>query len=68
MTKFIQMFQPKYTLLDEWPDNRADEGMPIIRAIRTMSNHLPELKPKLLEIFEHDLDAKVRSFAKADGT
>ena len=61
------MFQPRYTLLDEWPDNRADKGMPIIRAIRSMSNRLPELKSNLLEIFEHDMDVKVRSFAKADG-
>ncbi len=53
------MFQPKYSLLDEWPDNREDGGMPIIRALRTMSNHLNESRPKLLKIFQTYLDSKL---------
>lgn len=63
----MQMFQPKYSLLDEWPDNRADEGMPIIRAIRSMSNHPHDFKPKLVRILDHDVDVQVQNSAKADG-
>lgn len=61
------MFQPKYSLLREWPDRRDEEGMPFIRAIRTMSNHLPELKPKLLEFFRNDLDIIISSSPKFGG-
>jgi hypothetical protein len=62
------MFQPQYTLIDEWPDNRADEGMPIIRAIRTMSNCLPEMKERVLEMVREEIDDAISSAPKTNGT
>ncbi|PTB35059.1 uncharacterized protein TrAFT101_006408 [Trichoderma asperellum] len=59
--------QPQYSLLDQWPDTRDQEGMPIIRAIRTMSSNLPSLRPQLLEIFQHDLDMTIQNSPKSGG-
>jgi hypothetical protein len=62
------MFQPQYTLIDEWPDRRDEEGTPVIRAIRTMTNHLPELKTTLLELFHKDINDAFSNASKKDGT
>jgi hypothetical protein len=46
------MFQPKYTFGHEWPDRRDEDGMPIVRAIRTISRQFPALHPEYLDILE----------------
>jgi hypothetical protein len=51
-----QHFQPKYTFGYEWPDRRDVDGMPVVRAIRTMTNQFPELKQKFINIISKDLD------------
>lgn len=54
--------------MDAWPISRDDEGMPIIRAIRTILATLPRLRTPLLEIINRDLERKIESSPKDGGT
>ncbi len=62
-----QHFQPKYTFGYEWPDRREDEGMPVVRAIRTLSNQFPELKDSYVTIMRDDLGKALNMHIQSDG-
>jgi hypothetical protein len=56
-----QHFQPNHTFGYVWPDKREDDGMPVIRAIRTLTNQWPTiLKPKFVAIVEEEVENAVR--------
>jgi hypothetical protein len=63
-----QHFQPIYTFGYEWPDRREDNGMPVVRAIRTLSNQFPELKGKFVAIMMNELNDALKVNAQPDGT
>lgn len=52
-----QHFQPMHTFGYEWPDRRGDDGMPVVRAIRTMTKRFSTLKPKFIRMMEEELGA-----------
>jgi hypothetical protein len=62
------MFQPKYTLNTEWHDRRDEASMPFIRAIRTMNNRLPGLKPEMLRMFHEDFEEVMNRKSNGSGT
>jgi hypothetical protein len=62
-----QHFQPRYTFGYEWPDRRQDDGMPVVRAIRTLSNQFSILKPKFVTIMRNELDEAFRAYIQEDG-
>jgi hypothetical protein len=62
-----QHFQPKYTFGYEWPDRRAEEGMPVVRAIRTLTNQFAELKKKFVVIMRDELNETLNLNARPDG-
>lgn len=62
-----QHFQPKHTFGYEWPDRRAEEGMPVVRAIRTLSNQFAELKKKFVVIMRDELNEALDLNSRPDG-
>lgn len=62
-----QHFQPAYTFGYEWPDRREDEGMPVVRAIRSLTNQFPDLKKRFIVIMRDELNDALGLKAQADG-
>ncbi|KAF1960718.1 cytochrome P450 [Byssothecium circinans] len=61
-------FQPKYAFGYVWPDRREEDGMPVVRAIRTVTNQFAVLKPKFITIMRDELDEALKLNAQQDGT
>jgi hypothetical protein len=58
-----QHFQPTHAFGYEWPDKREEDGMPVVRAIRTLTNQWPTiLKPKFVAIIEGELEDALRKY------
>lgn len=62
-----QHFQPKHTFGYEWPDRRDEDGMPVVRAIRTMTSQFREQKSKYLRIMEEELNESLEKGRREDG-
>lgn len=62
-----QHFQPKHTFGYEWPDRRDEDGMPVVRAIRTMTGRFQELTPKYLRIMEEEIKEALEKGRREDG-
>ncbi|KAF2014222.1 cytochrome P450 [Aaosphaeria arxii CBS 175.79] len=60
-------FQPKYTFGYEWPDRRQDDGMPVIRAIRTLSNQFSGLRERYVSLMESDLNDALKIYIQPNG-
>lgn len=67
LTNRAQFFQPKYTLLEAWPAKRDELGMPFIRAIRTITNHMPEMKPHIIELYTEGIDKAIEGASVTGG-
>ncbi|KAK3216872.1 hypothetical protein GRF29_1g1277568 [Pseudopithomyces chartarum] len=63
-----QHFQPKHTFGYEWPDRRDEDGMPVVRAIRTMTGRFQELTPKYLRIMEEEIKEALEKGRREDGS
>lgn len=63
-----QHFQSKYTLGYEWPDRRDVDGMPVVRAIRTIANQFSELKQKFIGIMRGELDQAFQANLLPEGS
>lgn len=63
-----QHFQPKYTFGYEWADRRDVDGMPVVRAVRTMTNQFPELKQKFIGIMSEELDQAFQANILSNGS
>jgi hypothetical protein len=63
-----QHFQPKYTFGYEWGDRRDIDGMPVVRAIRTMTNQWPDLKKKFIGIMKEELEQAYEANKLSDGS
>src|SRR6185295_1157867 len=63
------MFQPYYTM-DKfgWPESRAIEGMPIVRAIRTATVQLPRFIPKYWTILDEELQRRIPIDSSKEGS
>ncbi|KAF2793132.1 cytochrome P450 [Melanomma pulvis-pyrius CBS 109.77] len=55
------MLQPKAAFGYDWSDRRNEEGMPIVRAIRTISNQFSILRPECVRILEQDFNQAMES-------
>jgi hypothetical protein len=62
-----QIFQPKHTLIDEWHDDRDEIGMPVVRAIRTITSRLFRHAPTIMGVFDRELRVKIQAYPTSEG-
>lgn len=51
----------------EWPDRRDDDGMPVVRAIRSMTNQFSVLKPKFIAILDQEMEDALGKATQENG-